>query len=92
MAYLKAIRFFYLTNFEDVAAMGKAVKINETYNTPAGSFNDCILFEKKAPFSRRDQVIFKPGVGVLRYTSEIAMRSPEFKMQEVSTLVSFHLD
>ena len=83
---------FYLTNFEDVAAMGKAVKINETYNTPAGSFNDCILFEKKAPFSRRDQVIFKPGVGVLRYTSEIAMGSPEFKMQQVSTLVSFHLD
>ena len=83
---------FYLTNFEDAAALGKSVKIKETYNTPAGSFNDCILFEKKAPLSRRDKVIFKPGIGVLRYTSETAMGSPEYKIQQVSTLVSFHLD
>ena len=44
----------YLTQFEDNAAMGRSVKIQETVKTSAGNFSDCILYEKKAPFYRKD--------------------------------------
>ena len=83
----------YLTQFEDNAAMGRSVKIDGSVNTPAGNFSDCILFEKKAPFYRKDQVVFKPGLGVVKYISEEApMGSPIMKLAQVSTLVSFHID
>lgn len=83
----------YLTQFEDNAAMGRSVKLDGTVKTPAGNFSECILFEKKAPFYRKDQVIFKPGIGVLKYISEEApMGTPVLKLVQVSTLVSFHLD
>ncbi len=83
----------YLTSFEDNAAMGRSVKLNDIIATPAGNFSSCILFEKKAPFFRKDQVFFKPGLGVVKYISEKAvMGSPVMKVHQVSTLISYHLD
>ncbi len=83
----------YLTSFDDNAAMGRSVKLNSKFKTPAGHFEGCILFEKKAPFYRKDQVIFKPGLGVIKFVSEEApMGSPILQLKQVSTLVSFHLD
>jgi hypothetical protein len=79
----------YLTSFEDNAAQGRSVKLTQTISTPAGNFSDCILFEKKAPFSRTDQVIYKAGLGVVKYRSERAgyYGPPVLKVQQVSTLI-----
>jgi hypothetical protein len=83
----------YLTNFEDIAAAGRSVKIQTVINTPAGSFDDCILFEKNARSYRRDIVYFKPGLGVIKYTKEIAPPGTyQVKLQQSSTLVSFHFE
>ena len=83
----------YLTSFEDNAAFGRSVKLDGTLKTVSGNFSDCILFEKKAPYFRTDQVYFKPGLGVVRYVSEEAtMGSPVLKLKQISTLISFHLD
>lgn len=83
----------YLTSFEDNAALGRSVKWPATIATPAGNFNGCLLFEKKAPFFRKDQVFFKPGLGVLRYTYEEApMGSPVMEMKKTATLVAAHLE
>ena len=83
----------YYTSFEDVGAIGRSVKLDGVIKTPAGNFDDCILFEKRSPRYRTDQVFFKPGIGVVRYVSEQApMGSPELKLKKISTLVSFYLD
>ncbi|HKB43020.1 MAG TPA: hypothetical protein VKC90_01475 [Chitinophagaceae bacterium] len=83
----------YLTSFEDIAAMGRSVKMEGVIKTPAGDFDDCILFEKNARNYRRDQVYFKPGLGVIRYILEKAVAgSPQIKLQQISTLVSFHFE
>jgi hypothetical protein len=83
----------YLTSFEDNAAMGRSVKWSPAIVTPAGTFTNCILFEKKAPFFRKDQMFFKPGLGVVKYFYEEApMGSMVMDMQKISTLVSAHLE
>lgn len=83
----------YLTHFDDNAAFGRSVKMAETIKTPAGSFTDCILFEKDAKFYRKDQVYFKPGLGVVKYISEKAqMGSPFIKLQQISTLVKYYTE
>lgn len=83
----------YLANFEDNAAVGRSVKLKDPVSTPAGLFTDCILFEKYARNYMRDQVFFKPGIGVTRYTREKApMGTPTIKLQQVSTLISFHFE
>ena len=83
----------YLTSFDDNAAMGRSVKLTEPTVTPAGSFTDCILFEKNAPSFRKDVMTFKPGVGVIKYRTERApMGSPDMKLERVSTLISIHID
>lgn len=83
----------YLASFEDNAAMGRSVKMHEQLTTPAGIFNDYILFEKNAPHFRKEQVYFKPGIGVIRYTNaEAVMGSPLVRLQKISTLVSFHIE
>lgn len=82
----------YLTSFEDYAAMGRSVKCSYPIVTRAGSFEDCILFEKKAPGFRLDQVYLKPGIGVVRYSWQEAVGSPTFKTRQISTLVSVHFE
>jgi hypothetical protein len=83
----------YLTHFDDNAAFGKAVKLTSSIKTPAGNFSDCILFEKDAKFFRKDQVYFKPGLGVVKYICEKAeMGSPFIKLQQISTLVKFYTE
>ncbi|HEX7904742.1 MAG TPA: hypothetical protein VF487_12760 [Chitinophagaceae bacterium] len=83
----------YLTSFDDNAAMGKSVKLQASIPTPAGSFTDCILIEKKAPFYRMDKIYFKPGLGVVKYISEVAPAgSPFMELKQISTLVSYRLD
>ncbi|MBK5273153.1 MAG: hypothetical protein JJE22_19300 [Bacteroidia bacterium] len=83
----------YLSNFEDNAAFGRSVKIKNAINTTAGSFTDCILFEKNALDYRIDQVYFKPGFGVIKYfMSKSPFGSKEIKLQQVSTLVAFHFE
>lgn len=83
----------YLTHFDDNAAQGKSIKLNSTFNTPAGQFPDCIQFEKNARTYRKDEIFFKPGIGVVRYTQEKApMGSSVIKLQQISTLVGFHIE
>jgi hypothetical protein len=83
----------YITSFEDAAAQGRSLKIETTINTSAGTFADCFYFEKNARNYRKDQVYFKPGIGVIKYIQE---KSPigqrVIKLQQVSTLVAFHIE
>lgn len=83
----------YLTSFEDAAALGRSLRIETPLETVAGTFDDCYYFEKNARNYRRDQVYFKPGVGVVKYIMEKApMGQPVIKLQQVSTLVKFHIE
>lgn len=83
----------YLTSFEDAAATCRSIKIPNTYKTEAGDFNNCIFFEKYARNYRRDQLYFTPGIGVMKYTMERApMGTRTLKLQQVSTLVSYHIE
>lgn len=83
----------YLTNFEDAAAMGRSIKLKTSIKTPAGTFTDCIYVEKNARNYRRDQLIFKPGLGIVKYIVERAqMGERDLKIQQVLTLVSFHFE
>ncbi len=83
----------YLTSFEDNAAFGRSVKMQEEMKCPAGQFNECILFEKNAPFFRKDVMIFKPGIGVLKYRTEKApMGYPQMKLEKISTLISYYIE
>jgi hypothetical protein len=83
----------YLTSFDDNAATGRSVKMNTTIVTPAGEFNNWILFEKNARFFRRDQVYFYPGLGVIRYTREEAPSGTrEIKIQRIATLLAYHIE
>jgi hypothetical protein len=83
----------YLTSFEDNAAMGRSVKLQDVIKTPAGNFDDCILFEKNARNYRKDVVYFKPGLGVIKYTTEKALPGTyQIKLQQISTLVCFHFE
>jgi hypothetical protein len=82
----------YLTSFEDAAAMGRSVKVSNPVKTEAGSFSNCLFFEKHARSYRRDQVFFKPGIGVVRYVHEEApMGQRELKLQRVATLVRYFI-
>ncbi len=83
----------YLASFEDAAAMGRSLKIQTALKTPAGTFNDCVYFEKNARNYRKDQVILKPGLGVLKYIHERApVGQRVIKLQQVLTLVAFHIE
>jgi hypothetical protein len=83
----------YLASFEDVAANGRSVRMEGPVVTPAGSFTNCIYFEKNARNYRKDQVYFKEGVGVLKYIQEKAAPGDRtIKLQQVSTLVSMHIE
>ncbi len=83
----------YLSHFEDNAAFGRSVKMPNAITTSAGSFNDCILFEKNARNYRLDQVYFKPGLGVIKYiTSNASPGTSIIKLNKISTLVSFHFE
>jgi len=83
----------YLTSFEDAAANGKSVKLQTAVKTSLGSFNDCVYFEKNARYYRKDQVFFKPGLGVVKYIYEkVASGSPVLKLQQISTLVAVHIE
>jgi hypothetical protein len=83
----------YLASFEDAAAQGRSLKLQSTLSTPAGNFNDCLLFEKNARNYRKDQVYFKPGVGVIKYIVEKAPLGTRItKLQQVSTLIDVHIE
>lgn len=83
----------YLTHFDDNAAQGKSMKVDGALSTPAGQFPDCIQIEKNARSYRKDEIYFKPGIGVVKYTQEKApMGSRVIQLQQVSTLVSFHIE
>lgn len=83
----------YLSSFDDIAAFAKSVKKSDNITTPAGSFNGYYLFEKNAPRVRKDQVFFKPGLGVVKYTIEQAAPGTYVtKIQQISTLVKYHID
>lgn len=83
----------YLANFEDAAAQGRSLKISGNFKTPAGSFTDYLYFEKNARNYRKDQVYFEPGIGVLKYIQEKAPMGTRFlKLQQISTLVSYHIE
>lgn len=83
----------YLSSFEDAAATCRGIKMQNTYKTGAGNFSNCIYFEKLARNYRRDQVYFKAGIGVMKYIQEKApMGTRVLKLQQVSTLVSYHIE
>lgn len=83
----------YLTNFEDIAANGRSVKMQTAITTPMGTFKDCVYFEKNARNYRKDQVFFKPGLGVIKYIQEKAQPgSMVIKLKQISTLVAVHIE
>ena len=83
----------YLSGFDDIAAAGRSLRINQKMEVPAGSFENYIYFEKNARNYRKDQVYFKPGVGVLKYIHEQApMGQRVIKMQNTKTLIAFHIE
>jgi hypothetical protein len=83
----------YLANFDDAAANGRSLRLYSPVTTAFGSFSGCIYFEKNARNFRRDQVFFKPGLGVLKYIQEKAPPgNPVIKLQQVSTLVAVHFE
>ena len=83
----------YLSGFDDIAANGRSLKISGTIRVPAGEFNDYLYFEKHARNFRKDQVFFKPGVGVLRYVQEKAPFGERvIKLQHIKTLIGYHIE
>lgn len=83
----------YLSSFQDMAAQAKSVRYKGMINTPAGNYANIYYFEKNAPHFRKDQVFFKPGIGVLKYIVEKSpVGMPVTKLQQVSTLVSYHFE
>ena len=83
----------FLTSFDDAAAMGRLLPVTTTVETMAGSFDNCIYFDKNARNFRRDQLLFKPGIGVLKYIHEQAPMGTFIpKLQQVSTLISYHIE
>lgn len=83
----------FLSSFEDMAAQARLLKSQSPVSTPAGSFNDCLFFEKNARFFRNDQVFFKPGVGVVKYVQMLYSYSTrQFEPQQISTLVKVHIE
>jgi len=83
----------YLSGFDDIAAAGRSLKVPGSYTVPAGTFENYIYFEKNARSYRKDQVYFKPGVGVLKYIHEQApMGERVIKKQHIKTLIAFYID
>jgi len=83
----------YLTSFEDAAATGRTLKLQTPVLTSFGTFNDCLYFEKNARSYRKDQVFFKPGLGVIKFIHEKApLGERAIKMQQISTLVGVHIE
>ena len=83
----------YLSAFEDIAAQAKTIKLTAPVSSPAGTWNDCLYFEKYSRNYRKDQVFFEPGIGVIRYVHEMAAPgTSQLRMQQVSRLVSYHLE
>lgn len=83
----------YLTSFDDIAAQGKSLKIQSAFKGETGTFDNYLYFEKNARNYRKDQVYFKEGIGVLKYIQEKApMGQRVIKLQQVSTLVAYHIE
>jgi len=84
----------YLTSFsDDAAALGRSVKIGTAIKTRAGTFTNCLFFEKNARNYRRDGIYFSPGIGVVKYVHEIApMGTFNVQLQKISTLIAFHIE
>ena len=83
----------YLTSFEDIAASGLSIRLKTAFKTPAGSFSDCVYFEKNTRSYRKDQVFFKPGLGVVKYIQEKAQPGNTLlKLQQIATLVAMHIE
>jgi hypothetical protein len=82
----------FITSFEDAAAVGRSLKLDNPVVTTAGTFDDCLYFEKNARNYRKDQVFFKPGIGVVRYVQEkVPQGTRTLKLQQVSNLISVHI-
>lgn len=83
----------YISSFSDMAAICRSLKVQESVSTPAGIFEGCIFVDKLAPYFRHDQLILKPGVGIVRYTQEkTEMGSRKLLLQQTSTLIGFHIE
>lgn len=83
----------YLTSFEDAAAIGKSIKMESGISVPAGEYKDYLYFEKNARNYRKDQLFFKPGIGVLKYVKETAkMGERIIKPERIYTLISYHIE
>lgn len=83
----------YLTSFDDIAAQGRSLKIGNALKTLNDSFDNCLYFEKLARNYRKDQVYFKEGIGVVKYIHEKApVGQRVIKLQQVSTLIAYHIE
>jgi len=83
----------YISGFDDLGAFVRAIRVQSPLLTEGAKYSESIYFEKKSPNYRRDQVYFKTGIGVLKYITELVpMGERYFKLQRISTLVSFHVE
>lgn len=84
---------FTMNAVSDMAYMEKTFPYHETVNVPAGSYSDCIGFHKFLNITS-EQMIFKPGVGMVKYISYYSNFSSMFSygsVKQVSVLTSYHL-
>lgn len=83
----------FLSSFEDMAAQARLIKYTTPVATPAGTFNNCLFYEKNARYYRNDQVLFKPGVGVVKYVQTMySYASRKMEVQKIATLVDVHFE
>lgn len=85
---------FTMNAVSDMAYMEKVFTYNEIITVPSGSYKDCIGVHKflYTPFS--DQLIFKPGLGMVKYISYYDGSGAMFSygaVKQVSVLTSYHL-
>ncbi|MEZ5035346.1 MAG: hypothetical protein R2796_10185 [Chitinophagaceae bacterium] len=83
----------YLTSFNDAAAIGRSIKLTAPVVINSGSYTNCLFFEKNARGFRRDQVYFKPGIGVLKFRRDEAKMGQRIVMpKHILTLKDYHIE
>lgn len=83
----------YFTSFDDAVAQGRTLKLSTPVTTDFGTFYDCVYFEKDARNYRKEQIFFKPGLGVIKFIYEKAPAGKRvIELKQISTLIGVHFE
>lgn len=84
---------FTMNAVSDMAYMEKVFTCKEIITVPSGSYKDCIAVHKFL-YPASEQMIFKPGVGMVKFISYYGGSGGMFSygaVKQVSVLTSYHL-